>query len=100
MVPWPENAMLARFIVLLFSAVQLTYAWWYLRGWYWLPKSSWKKTIGWVMLFAAFLVFPLEIYPANAHSKAADAVVSVIVMMDAVVFIALLLYMVKKGRPL
>lgn len=91
--------MVARFIVLLLTALQLTYAWWYLRGWYWLPKSSSKKMIGWVVLFAAFLIFPVEIYPANAHSKSADSFVSLIVIIDAVAFIALLLYMIKKGRP-
>lgn len=96
---WPTNATLVRLIVLLLTALQLAYEWWYLRGWYWLPKSSAKKIIGWVVLFAAFLVFPLEIYPVNAHSNSADSFVSAIVIIDAAAFIALLLYMIKKGRP-
>jgi hypothetical protein len=89
MLSWPTNVALARLIVLLLS----------LRGWYWLPKSAAKKIIGWVVLFAAFLVFPLEIYPVHAHSKSADSFVSAIVIIDAAAFIALLLYMIKKGRP-
>jgi hypothetical protein len=40
------NVVFARLILLVYAAVALTFEWWYLGTWYWLPKASLKRLFG------------------------------------------------------
>lgn len=98
MISWPDDVWLTRGVVVVLSALQLLYSWWYLRDWYWLPKASPRRLIGWVIMFVTLLIFPLIIYPANAHTTHPDVLVSGVLAVEVLAFLALLLTMIRRGN--
>ncbi len=96
---WPKNIVFARGGVLLVALAQLFFAWWYLRGWFWLPKSSLRRLGGWTLVFIFNVVVPVAIYRANVERGHRDSTVSLVLMLQATFLIALIFYAVRKKRP-
>jgi len=92
---WPANLVLARLILLGYAAVALTYGWWYLGTWYWLPKASFKRLFGWALMFASIIIVPLSAYREFGRR---DDIGLAIILVYAIAFIAILFYRIRKPR--
>jgi hypothetical protein len=85
----------SRPAVVILAAVSLIFAYWYLKGWFWLSKSSLRR-LGGLALMAVFSVcIPLAIYRTSAALDHRDFIGGVI-MLEDVVLIGMLLYETKR----
>lgn len=92
---WPANVVLARLILLVYAALALTFEWWYLGTWYWLPKASLKRLFGWALMLASIIVVPLGAYREFARR---DAIGLTILFINGIAFITLLFYRIRKPK--
>jgi hypothetical protein len=92
---WPVNVVLARSILLGYVAVALTYGWWYLGTWYWLPKASFKRLFGWALMLASIVVVPISAYREFARR---DDIGFTILLVYAVAFIAIMFYRIRRPK--
>jgi hypothetical protein len=97
--PWPDDAALARGMLLLYVTAQLTFVWWYLGTWYWLPTASVKRLFGWVVVIASFLVLPLKVYREAAHGTHKDSILVVLLFFDGIVLLGILFYRISRKKP-
>ncbi len=85
----------SRPAVLISVLVSLIFAYWYLKGWFWLPKSSLRR-LGGLALMAIFSVcIPVVIYRASAGREHRDFIAGAL-MLHAIVLIGMFLYEAKK----
>jgi hypothetical protein len=96
--PWPDNAALARAILLLYETAQLIFLWWYLGTWYWLPTASVKRLFGWVVVMASFLVLPLKVYPEAAHGIHRDSILVILLFFDGIALLGILFYRIRRRK--
>ena len=96
MIPWPSDVGFARLLVVIWELASLSFGLWFLRGWYWLPRSSLRRMGGlaWMAIFSVFV--PVAIYRANVERGHRDLGVSGIIMLHAVILVAMFLYMAKR----
>jgi hypothetical protein len=92
---WPDNVVLARVILLVYAAMALTFEWWYLGSWYWLPKTSLKRLSGWALMLASILVLPLKFYREFAYR---DAIGVTILFFTGIAFLAILFYRIRQSK--
>ncbi len=93
-----DTVLLTRGVLILYAAAQLTFEWWYLRAWYWLPKTSPKRLLGWAVVLASVLAVPLAVYP-NVSGVHRDTFSLAIVFGQIIAVVASLFYNLKRGAP-
>jgi hypothetical protein len=92
----PMNPAFLRILATVLAPVQWGIVFCYFRYWDALPKHSSRRIVAWLVVFLLNVVMPIGIYRLNAKSGSPDVFVDAVVILDAVVFILLVLYMVKK----
>jgi hypothetical protein len=93
-----DTVLLTRGVLFLCAALQLSFEWLYFGSWYWLPKNSPKKLIGWALLLASILALPLA-YPNVARGVHRDDTSVAILFVDGIAVISILFYKLKRGKP-
>jgi hypothetical protein len=96
---WPDKVSLTRALLLLYATLQLTFAWWYFGTWFWLPKGSLKRLVGWAFLFASVLALPLKVWPEVAHGIHRDEISQTIIFAAGIALIATMFYRIKSKMP-
>jgi len=90
---------LTRVGLVIFAVSQLGFEWWYLGAWYWLPKSSPKRLVGWGLLVVSSIVLPIVVYPNVARGVHRDEVSVAIVFVHGIAIICTLVYRLKHRKP-
>jgi hypothetical protein len=85
----------SRVPVLLSAMVSLMFGYWYLKGWFWLPKPSPRRLGGLALMAILGVCIPVSLYRASAGGGHRDFVARVIVI-HCVVLMAMFLYQAKR----
>jgi hypothetical protein len=95
---WSDDMTFRRALVVLLAPPQWWSVIWYVRCLELYPKEISRRLIPWIILMVTNVIIPLLLVFSNAPGVHADTFVQSVGVVEALLFLALLFYRLKKLR--